>query len=120
MPHKPLRQLAAEKAQGKGANPSQLGDPSDLKAETDAGPDPVENPHGHTPSSSTSSFSSSSSSSSSHKGEDNTGSTKLNVPRSALEGDPDTKGEEEGTVVGIGEGAGPVGGVWRKSKGSKL
>ncbi len=31
---KPLRQLAAEKAQGKGANPSQLGDPVSLKAET--------------------------------------------------------------------------------------
>ncbi|KAK4118174.1 hypothetical protein N657DRAFT_651549 [Parathielavia appendiculata] len=109
MPHKPLRQLAAEKAQGTGANPSQLGDPSDLKAETSNGPDPVENPHGHTPSLS-SSYSWAS------KG-DNIG-IKLKVPRSALEGDPDQKGEEEGTVVGIGDGAGPVGGVWKK--GSKL
>ncbi|KAK3359519.1 hypothetical protein B0T25DRAFT_600619 [Lasiosphaeria hispida] len=31
---KPLRQLAAEKLHGKGANPSQLGDPISLKAET--------------------------------------------------------------------------------------
>lgn len=43
-PHsKPLRQLAAEKARGnKPANPSQLGDPIDLKAETSDEPDPVE------------------------------------------------------------------------------
>ncbi|KAK3941003.1 hypothetical protein QBC46DRAFT_383831 [Diplogelasinospora grovesii] len=33
---KPLRQLAAEKIHGKGANPSQLGDPVSLKAETSA------------------------------------------------------------------------------------
>lgn len=32
--HKPLRQLAAEKLHGPGANPSQLGDPISLKAET--------------------------------------------------------------------------------------
>ncbi|KAK3370513.1 hypothetical protein B0H63DRAFT_514614 [Podospora didyma] len=32
--HKPLRQLAAEKLHGEGANPSQLGDPISLKAET--------------------------------------------------------------------------------------
>ncbi|KAK0636042.1 hypothetical protein B0T17DRAFT_650925 [Bombardia bombarda] len=32
--HKPLRQLAAEKLHGKGANPSMLGDPISLKAET--------------------------------------------------------------------------------------
>ncbi|KAK4138423.1 hypothetical protein BT67DRAFT_437749 [Trichocladium antarcticum] len=43
MPHKPIRQVAAEKARGnKPANPSQLGDPIDLKAETSDGPDPVE------------------------------------------------------------------------------
>ncbi|OJD36210.1 uncharacterized protein BKCO1_1200024 [Diplodia corticola] len=30
----PLRQLAAEKLHGKGSNPSQLGDPISLKAET--------------------------------------------------------------------------------------
>lgn len=30
---KPLRQLASEKLHGKGANPSQLGDPVSLKAE---------------------------------------------------------------------------------------
>ena len=30
----PLRQLAAEKLHGKGSNPSQLGDPVSLKAET--------------------------------------------------------------------------------------
>ena len=33
-PQKPLRQLAAEKIHGKGANPSQLGDPISLKGET--------------------------------------------------------------------------------------
>ncbi len=45
MPYKPIRQLAAEQARGnKPANPSQLGDPTDLKAETDDGPDPVESP----------------------------------------------------------------------------
>ncbi|KAK3328079.1 hypothetical protein B0T19DRAFT_423651 [Cercophora scortea] len=32
--NKPLRQLAAEKLHGKGANPSQLGDPISMKAET--------------------------------------------------------------------------------------
>jgi len=38
---KPLRQLAAEKLHGKGANPSQLGDPTSLKAETsDSNPAP--------------------------------------------------------------------------------
>lgn len=43
MPHKPIRQVAAEKARGnKPANPSQLGDPIDLKAETSDGPDPIE------------------------------------------------------------------------------
>ncbi|KXX73718.1 hypothetical protein MMYC01_207259 [Madurella mycetomatis] len=43
MPRKPLRQLAAEKARGnQPANPSQLGDPIDLKAETSEGPDPPE------------------------------------------------------------------------------
>lgn len=41
--HKPLRQLAAEKARGnRPANPSQLGDPIDLKAETSEGSDPPE------------------------------------------------------------------------------
>jgi len=33
-PHKPLRQLAAEKTHGRGANPSLLGDPISLVAET--------------------------------------------------------------------------------------
>jgi hypothetical protein len=43
--HKPIRQQAAEQARGnKPANPSQLGDPIDLKAETNEGPDPVETP----------------------------------------------------------------------------
>ncbi|KAK3366281.1 hypothetical protein B0T24DRAFT_416652 [Lasiosphaeria ovina] len=32
--NKPLRQLAAEKLHGEGANPSQLGDPISMKAET--------------------------------------------------------------------------------------
>jgi hypothetical protein len=103
MPHKPLRQLAAEKARGnKPANPSQLGDPIDLKAETSDEPDPVENEHD--PSSSDS------------KG-DNIG-TNLKVPRAALEGDPKKEGEEKGVVTGIGTGAGPVGGVRKKE--SKL
>ncbi|KAJ9144402.1 hypothetical protein NKR19_g6446 [Coniochaeta hoffmannii] len=35
-PHKTLRQLAAEKTQGKGANPSLLGDPVSLAAESTA------------------------------------------------------------------------------------
>lgn len=43
MSPKPLRQLAAEKAQGKGANPSQLGDPISLKAET-TDTDPPQSP----------------------------------------------------------------------------
>jgi len=38
--HKPLRQLAAEKLHGEGANPSQLGDPISLKAETSDTNDP--------------------------------------------------------------------------------
>ncbi len=42
--HKPIRQQEAEQERGKPANPSQLGDPIDLKAETDEGPDPVETP----------------------------------------------------------------------------
>lgn len=100
MPHKPLRQIAAEKARGnKPANPSQLGDPIDLKAETDDGPDPIESPE------------------SGGEGEDGTG-TNLKVPRAALEGKPGLKGEEKGVVVGLGSGAGPVGGV--RKKGSKL
>ncbi|KAK4457046.1 hypothetical protein QBC42DRAFT_46874 [Cladorrhinum samala] len=38
---KPLRQLAAEKLHGKGANPTLLGDPVSLKAEnTDSNPSP--------------------------------------------------------------------------------
>ncbi|KAK0639701.1 hypothetical protein B0T16DRAFT_463347 [Cercophora newfieldiana] len=37
---KPLRQRAAEKLHGKGANPSQLGDPISLKAETSDTKDP--------------------------------------------------------------------------------
>jgi hypothetical protein len=94
MPHKPLRQVAAEKARGnKPANPSQLGDPIDLKAETSDEPDPVESPG------------------------DGIG-TDLNLPRASLEGDPNKKGEERGVVVGLGSGAGPVGGV--RKKGSKL
>jgi hypothetical protein len=86
MPHKPLRQLAAEKARGnKPANPSQLGDPADLKAETSDEPDPVESPY---------------------SGD------------SSSQGDPNEKGEERETVIGVGSGAGPVGGV--RKKGSKL
>ncbi|EAQ86218.1 predicted protein [Chaetomium globosum CBS 148.51] len=70
MPHKPLRQLAAEKARGnKPANPSQLGDPIDLKAETSDGEDPVESP--------------------SAGGGDNIGRTGLDIPRASLEGGPD-------------------------------
>jgi len=42
---KPLRQLAAEKLHGKGSNPSQLGDPVSLKAET-ANSSPTENDRG--------------------------------------------------------------------------
>jgi hypothetical protein len=86
MPHKPLRQLAAEKARGnKPANPSQLGDPADLKAETSDEPDPVESPY---------------------------------PGDSSGQGDPNKKGEEGGAVIGVGSGAGPVGGV--RKKGSKL
>lgn len=97
MPHKPLRQLAAEKARGnRPANPSQLGDPIDLKAETsDRAPDDTVEPDldaGH--------------------------ARQLRLPRAALGlglGDdlgPGAGGSEGTvTVVGIGEGAGPVGGV---------
>lgn len=96
MPHKPLRQLAAEKARGnKPANPSQLGDPIDLKAETSDGEDPVETP----------------------RDGDSIG-TDLSVPRAAVEGDRNKRGEERGVVVGLGSGAGPVGGV--RKTGSKL
>ena len=103
MPHKPLRQLAAEKARGnKPANPSQLGDPVDLKAETSDQPDPVESPY----------------SGSNNSGQGDGIGTDLKLPRAALEGDPNEKGEERGTVVGVGSGAGPVGGV--RKKGSKL
>ncbi|KAK3896414.1 hypothetical protein C8A05DRAFT_20607 [Staphylotrichum tortipilum] len=42
--HKPLRQIIAEKERGRPANPSQLGDPIDLKAETSDEPDPIESP----------------------------------------------------------------------------
>jgi hypothetical protein len=103
MPHKPLRQLAAEKARGnKPANPSQLGDPADLKAETSDGPDPVESPY-----------------SGDSSGQGDGIGTDLNFPRATLEGDPNTKGiKERGAVVGVGSGAGPVGGV--RKKGSKL
>jgi hypothetical protein len=83
-PHKPLRQLAAEKARGnKPANPSQLGDPIDLKAETSDEPDPVE---------------------SSYSGD-------------GQESKQSQKGEAKGDIVGLGSGAGAVGGV---RKGAKL
>ncbi|KAK4114700.1 hypothetical protein N656DRAFT_796331 [Canariomyces notabilis] len=59
--HKPLRQLAAEKVRGEGANPSQLGDPSDLKAETSDGPDPDQNTRQGEPTSASSGKTSSSS-----------------------------------------------------------
>jgi len=99
MPHKPLRQLAAEKARGnKPANPSQLGDPIDLKAETSDEPD--ETFAGH------------------EGGDGDSIGTKLSVPRSSLEADPSKKGEEKGVWVGLGDGAGPIGGV--RKKGSKL
>lgn len=49
--HKPLRQLAAEKLHGKGSNPSQLGDPISLKAET-ANSAPTDNDRGASSSSS--------------------------------------------------------------------
>jgi hypothetical protein len=43
--HKPVRQVLFEKLHGnKPANPSQLGDPIDLKAETSDEPDPIESP----------------------------------------------------------------------------
>ncbi|KAK4151847.1 hypothetical protein C8A00DRAFT_16812 [Chaetomidium leptoderma] len=101
MPHKPLRQLAAEKARGdKPANPSQLGDPIDLKAETDDGPDPVESPYSG--------------------GGDNNGSNSRLPLAAGLKGDSDKRREEKegGVVVGLGSGAGPVGGV--RKKGAKL
>ncbi|KAH6641138.1 hypothetical protein F5144DRAFT_483882 [Chaetomium tenue] len=99
MPHKPLRQLAAEKARGnKPANPSQLGDPIDLKAETSDGEDPVESPG--------------------NGSGDIIGRNGLDIPRVSLEGDSGKKGEERGVVVGLGSGAGPVGGV--RKRGSKL
>lgn len=44
---KPLRQLAVEKIHGKGSNPSQLGDPISMKAET-ANSHPTENDYGAT------------------------------------------------------------------------
>ncbi|KAK3297233.1 uncharacterized protein B0H64DRAFT_440706 [Chaetomium fimeti] len=85
MPHKPLRQLAAEKARSnKPANPSQLGDPIDLKAETNDGQDPVESPY-----------------------DGNGIGSNLSIPRASLEGDPNQEGEERGVVVGLGSGAGP-------------
>ncbi|KAL2162948.1 hypothetical protein VTH06DRAFT_6784 [Thermothelomyces fergusii] len=100
MPYKPLRQVAAEKARGnRPANPSQLGDPVDLKAETSDEPDDQ--------------FGSPSQDRSDGIG------TELSVPRSALEADPALEGEEEGVWVGLGDGAGPVGGV-RKRGGPKL
>ncbi|KAL2172999.1 uncharacterized protein P884DRAFT_213338 [Thermothelomyces heterothallicus CBS 202.75] len=99
MPYKPLRQIAAEKARGnKPANPSQLGDPVDLKAETSDEPDEEFG-------------------SPSQEQVDGIG-TKLSVPRSSLEADPNQKGEEKGIWVGLGDGAGPIGGV--RKKGSKL
>jgi hypothetical protein len=84
--HKPLRQLAAEKARGnKPANPSQLGDPIDLKAETSDEPDPVE--------------------------------TESSYP--SVSSDLQRKGD---VVVGLGSGAGAVGGPVKKKgkEGSKL
>ncbi|KAL2152250.1 hypothetical protein VTH82DRAFT_5434 [Thermothelomyces myriococcoides] len=99
MPYKPLRQVAVEKARGnKPANPSQLGDPVDLKAETSDEPDTE--------------FGSPNQDQSDGIG------TKLSVPRSSLEADPNVKGEEKGVWVGLGDGAGPIGGV--RKKGSKL
>ncbi|KAK0742247.1 hypothetical protein B0T21DRAFT_409080 [Apiosordaria backusii] len=47
---KPLRQIAAEKLHGPNANPSQLGDPISLKAETnDANPNPRGEPEDEQP-----------------------------------------------------------------------
>lgn len=43
--NKPLRQLATEKLHGKGSNPSQLGDPISLKAES-ADSSPTDNDRG--------------------------------------------------------------------------
>ncbi|KAK3308412.1 uncharacterized protein B0T15DRAFT_524384 [Chaetomium strumarium] len=116
---KPLRQLAAEKVRGKGANPTLMGDPSDLKAETsDAPDDSVEDNSPSSPPPSTSADSGS------KGGKQGLGSgnagVDLTVPRASLEGDPKAEGEEKGVVVGIGEGAGPIGGVRKEGSKSKL
>ncbi|KAK4236177.1 hypothetical protein C8A03DRAFT_45790 [Achaetomium macrosporum] len=112
---KPLRQLAVEKVRGKDANPTQLGDPSDLKAETsDAPDDPVDD----TPPPPFSADGGSNNSTRG-KGSGNAG-VDLTVPRASLEGDPKAKGEEKGVVVGIGDGAGPLGGVRKEGSKSKL
>jgi hypothetical protein len=114
---KPLRQLAAEKIHGKGANPTQMGDPSDLKAETSDAPDDSVEDNNPPPSSSTAGGSQ-------RGGKRGLGSgnagVDLTVPRESLEGDPKAKGEEKGTFVGIGEGAGPIGGVRKEGSKSKL
>ncbi|AEO63082.1 uncharacterized protein THITE_2107940 [Thermothielavioides terrestris NRRL 8126] len=131
MPHKPLRQLAAEKARGnKPCNPSQLGDPIDLKAETsDREPDPAaeaemeaeaepSSPSPYPPSVVAGGGGGGGKKRDRGKGGDRDRiGTDLKIPRAALEGDAMARGEEEGVVVGLGSGAGPVGGV---RKGSKL
>ncbi|KAL2118010.1 hypothetical protein VTJ04DRAFT_7670 [Mycothermus thermophilus] len=106
MPYKPLRQLAAEKALGtENVNPSQLGDPIDLKAETSNEPDPVETPHEP------------------KSGDMGPAGGKYRyyaVAKSAMMGhELDEQGTEQVVLVGLGDGAGPIGGVVMK-RGSKL
>lgn len=113
-PHKPLRQQAAEKARGnQPCNPSQLGDPIDLEVEH-PGPDTdspaIENNRIVT------------STGPSDDWKHYTPKERLlNLAKSAISGEPQAKGTEKVEVVGIGEGAGAVGGVVeREKKGSKL
>ncbi|SPQ21420.1 24f261c2-f05a-4a49-9199-811b8060533d [Thermothielavioides terrestris] len=114
MPHKPLRQLAAEKARGnKPCNPSQLGDPIDLKAETsDREPDPAaeaemeaeaeSSPPPPYPPSVVAGGGGGGGGKERDRGKggdrDRIG-TGLTIPRAALEGDAKARGEEQGVVL---------------------
>ncbi|KAK4141250.1 uncharacterized protein C8A04DRAFT_31228 [Dichotomopilus funicola] len=104
MPHKPLRQLAAEKAHGnKPANPSQLGDPIDLKAET-------------------------------HDKDDSSGGYDIEInfrdsdvpdpglgPSPGSNPSPPGKGQKNASgLVNVGSGAGPIGAVRKLGSRSKL
>ncbi|KAL2258270.1 hypothetical protein VTK26DRAFT_8460 [Humicola hyalothermophila] len=112
MPGKPLRQQAAERARGnKPANPTQMGDPSDLELEAPT-PDPVDpDPKNRSDKDGEGNIVTSSGPSDNFTLQYTPKERLLTLAKSALSGDTDQAGTEKVDVVGIGDGAGALGGV---------